>query len=75
MGKREDRLLSTKEVMEYLSVDWNAVYNYIAEGKLRAHKLGGNNQSKRHWRIWESDLIKFINGGEEEEHTESLNKE
>ena len=74
MGKKADRLLSTKEAMEILGVDWNAIYGYIFEGKLKARKLGGNGDSKRHWRIWHSDLIAFIDGDEEESHTESLNK-
>ena len=75
MVKKADKLLNTREAMEYLKIDWNAIYTYISEGKLKAHKLGGNGKSRRHWRIWESDLIKFINGEGEKEHTEPLNKE
>ena len=78
MSKKNDHLLSTKEAMEFLGIDWNAIYTYIAEGKLRAHKLGGNAKSRRHWRIWYSDLVAFVNQDspdEGETHTESLNKE
>jgi len=74
MPKKEDRLLSSREVMEFLGIDWNAIYTYIAEGKLKAHKLGGNSKSRRHWRIWYSDLVRFVNQdsrNEGETHTES----
>ena len=73
MSKKDDRLLSTKEAMEFLGIDWNAIYTYIAEGKLRAHKLGGNAKSRRHWRIWYSDLVAFVNQDNEnveESHAE-----
>jgi len=76
MGKSEDRLLSTKEVMEILGIGWGTVYSFISEGKLKAHKLGGNHKSKRHWRVWHSDLLVFINNNEEggKTHTESNKK-
>lgn len=65
MGRKYDRLLTTRQAMEVLGIDWNAIYTYIAEGKLKARKLGGNGKSKRHWRIWYSDLLAFVNSGEE----------
>ncbi len=77
MGKKQDRLLSTTEAMKFLSVDWNAIYSYIAEGKLKAHKLGGgSSKSRRHYRIWYSDLVAFVNSSENEGESpnESLNK-
>ena len=78
MPKKDDYLLSTTQAMKFLGIDWNAIYTYIAEGKLRAHKLGGNGKSRRHWRIWYSDLVAFINqdsGNEGETHTESTKEE
>jgi len=68
-----DELLSTRQVMEILKVDWKAVYKYISSGQLVAHKLGKGKNSRRHWRVWHSDLMKFINGSENGEaiHTDS----
>lgn len=57
------KLLTTKQVTEILGVrELETVYRYIHEGKLKAHKIGGNGKSKRHWRIKEQDLEAFING-------------
>jgi len=77
MPKKDDYLLSTTQAMEFLDIDWNAIYTYIAEGKLKAHKLGGNGKSRRHWRIWYSDLVAFVNQdseNREESHTEPAEK-
>ncbi len=72
MGKKDDRLLTTAQAMEILGVNWGTIYSYISENKLKAYKLGGNGKSRRHWRIWYSDLVAFVEGKEgEEEHTES----
>lgn len=57
-----NKLLNTKQVCKILGVQLNAVYGFILSGKLKAHKLGGNGNSKRHWRIREQDLESFING-------------
>ena len=52
-------LMTTKEAAEKLQVSTTTLYKYIREGKLKAHKLGGNS-SKRRWRIYRSDLEEFI---------------
>ncbi len=55
------RLLKTNDVAQILGVRRNALYSYIAIGKLKAHKLGGNGRhTKRHWRIKQKDLDAFI---------------
>ena len=74
-----DRLLNTKQVARILGVrKLETVYGYIASGQLKAHKLGGNSKSKRHWRIKPKDLEAFVEGrtlrkgqGAEAEHAES----
>jgi len=67
MPNKGDRLLSTREVKKILKVDYMTIYSYIDEGKLKAHKLGGNGNSRRHYRIWHSDLMAFVNGEESKE--------
>jgi excisionase family DNA binding protein len=42
--------------------DIDTVYRYIHSGELKAYKIGGNGQSKRHWRIKRKDLEAFIKG-------------
>lgn len=61
-----NRIFSTKQVAEILGVHLSTVWKFLASGKLKGHKLGGNDKSKRHWRIWEQDLQAFINGAESE---------
>lgn len=58
-----NKLLTTRQVREILGVQLNTVYEYIASGKLKAHKLGGNGESKRHWRIKPEDLEDFVRAG------------
>ena len=59
-----DKYLNAKEACEYLGIKkLGTLYNYIREGKLKAHKLGGSGGSKRHWRLREADLDTFITGG------------
>ena len=56
------RLLTVRQAKAILNVDWSTIYSYISDGTLKAHKMGGDGKSKRHWRIWYSDLVDFING-------------
>ena len=53
---------TTRQAARILQVDTPKIYEYIKAGKLKAHRLGGNGTSKRHWRISESDLEQFITG-------------
>lgn len=68
-SKPEDRLLTVRQAKAILHVDTSTLYGFIAKKKLKAHKLGGDGKSKRHWRIWYRDLVAFINGqkGENED--------
>ena len=59
-----NKVFNTKQVAEVLGVHLNTVWKFLASGELKGHKLGGNDKSKRHWRIWEKDLEAFINGAE-----------
>ena len=67
------KLLNTKEACEYLGIlKLGTLYSYISSGQLKAHKLGGNGNSRRHWRIKVEDLEDFINGKTAEPvHTEA----
>ena len=67
--------LTVKEACKKLRLkDTESVYRYIRQGKLKAHKLGGENGS-RHWRIKPEDLEAFVTGrGAESKHTESKEK-
>ena len=60
--EKDNKLLNTREVTGVLGVSLITVYSYIASKKLKAHKLGGNGKSKRHYRIWQKDLEAFIAG-------------
>jgi len=53
MPKPKDKLLTIKEVANYLRVSERSVLRYIEAGRLKAIKVGW-------WRIRESDLEKFL---------------
>ena len=53
---------TTRQTARLLQINIATVYGLIKEKKLKAHKLGGNGNSKRHWRISENDLEQFIIG-------------
>ena len=71
-----ERLYKTTEVANILGVKMITLYEFLKSKKLKAHKLGGNGKSKRHWRIRQSDLDAFIagEGNAEDTHTASLLK-
>lgn len=59
-----NKYLTTKQAMKYLGIRRLAtLYQYIHSGKLKAYRLGNGDGSRRHWRILESDLDKFIKQG------------
>lgn len=64
-----DDYLNSRQACSYLGIkDLDTLYSYIKSGKLKAHKLGGNNKSsKRHWRIKRTELERFISGQDSEE--------
>ena len=49
----KDKLLTIKEVAEFLRVSERSVLRYIEAGRLKASKVGW-------WRIKQSDLNKFL---------------
>ncbi|KKN59287.1 hypothetical protein LCGC14_0543860 [marine sediment metagenome] len=60
----KEKLLTTQQAAEFLSVNVYQVREYIKNGKLLAHRLGngtGKRGSRRPWRIWDFDLKIFIN--------------
>jgi excisionase family DNA binding protein len=59
------KYLNSKEACEYLGVNRYTLYEYIRQGKLKAHKLGGGN-SRRHWRFTVDDLDEFVQGNDNE---------
>ena len=67
----KEKMLTVKEVAEYLNISDFMVRYYIGQGLLKAHKLGvkGNggsttkkNQQKT-WRIKEKDVQEFLDRG------------
>ena len=50
----DKKMLSIKEVAEFLSVSERSVFRYIHDGRLKAIKVG-------YWRIQDSDLQEFLN--------------
>ncbi|PIS04655.1 MAG: excisionase [Candidatus Buchananbacteria bacterium CG10_big_fil_rev_8_21_14_0_10_42_9] len=50
------KLLTTEEVAEIFKVNLRTVYRWIDAGKLRAAKIG-----HKTYRIYEHDVVKFIN--------------
>lgn len=70
------KLLTTRQTAEILGIHINTVHEYIKAKKLKAHKLGGNGKSKRHWRIRIEDLEAFVNGSDvRSEHAEASRKD
>lgn len=54
-------ILNTRQAASRLGIHINTVYQYIHSGILKAHKIGGSTK-RRHWRIYEEDLLAFVNG-------------
>lgn len=50
---KKDKLLTLQEVKKILRVSDRSMYRYIAEGKLKATKIG-------YWKISEKDLQDFV---------------
>ena len=67
------KYITTKQACQILELKkLGTLYGYIKSGKLKAYKLGGNDNSRRHWRIKLQDLEEFITRhGAEPKHTES----
>ena len=72
-----NNILTINQVAEVLGVHTNTAYRYVKAGILKAHKLGGNGDSRRHWRVKECDLDHFREGlGQRNaEHTKEIKVE
>jgi len=53
MPNPKDKLLTIKEVAEFLRVSERSVLRYIEAGRLKASKVGW-------WRVMQSDLDEFL---------------
>ncbi len=58
--KETERLLTPEEIASRLNVSNVTVGRWLRGGKLKGLKAG------RQWRVRESDLERFLKGGEEE---------
>ncbi len=58
------KLLTVIEAGKFLSFSPHMVREYCKRGKLKAHKVGEGKNTR--WRIWEHDLIDFINNKKQE---------
>ena len=56
-----EKLYTPLEVAEYLGLSRKTIYRYLETGDLKAKKIG------REYRITQSQLQEFINGGQEDE--------
>ena len=54
MFEQHPDILTVEEVCEALRMEFNAVYNLLNEGKLKAYKNG------RVWRITKQALIQYV---------------
>lgn len=54
--KNEKRVLSIKEVSEFLKIPLSTIYELAQKGKLRGVKFG------RHWRFLEDDILNYFRG-------------
>lgn len=53
----KDTVLTTNEVIEYLKISKPTFLKYIRNGRIKAIKAGSG------WRILESELFRFLRGG------------
>lgn len=68
-----NKVLTTRQVADILNVHIQTVYHYIYGNLLPAYKLGGNGESKRHWKVKAKDLESFMQGARAE-HAEASKK-
>jgi len=57
---KDDNILTTDEAAQYLKISKPTLLNHIRERKIKAKKVG------RSWRFLQSELYRFLKGGEEE---------
>ena len=54
-----DKYYEIEDIVKMLKLTRRTIYNYIKDGKLKAFKVG------REWRITETALLEFLNGGQD----------
>lgn len=54
-----ERLMTVKEVADYLQMHVQNVRDYIRKGLIKASRIGNGKNGR--YRIWYSDLKEFIN--------------
>lgn len=54
-GQPNSRVMTSREVSEYLRLPLSTVWNLTKTGKIRGFKVG------KHWRYLESDILSFFN--------------
>ncbi|MBS3920658.1 MAG: helix-turn-helix domain-containing protein [Deltaproteobacteria bacterium] len=55
---KDDNVLTTDEAAQYLKISKATLLSHIHQRKIKAIKVG------RSWRILQSELYRFLNGGE-----------
>lgn len=56
LNQKNDRVMTTKEVSEYLKIPISSLWRLTHTGKIRGVKVG------KHWRYFESDIKAFLRG-------------
>jgi excisionase family DNA binding protein len=59
-SKRGDVVLTTNEAIEFLKISKPTFLKCIHQGRIKAIKVGNG------WRVLQSELYRFLNGGVEE---------
>lgn len=59
-SKEKDEVLTTNEAIEYLKISKPTFLKCIHQGRIKAIKVGNG------WRVLQSELYRFLNGGVEE---------
>ena len=54
--KNEKKIMSIKEVSDFLKIPLSTIYELAQKGKLRGVKFG------RHWRFLEDDILNYFRG-------------
>ena len=57
----QDKLLTVRQAAEILNVTSWQVRQYIKNGQIEAHPMGEGKGHGIRWRIWNKDLVAFIN--------------
>jgi len=58
---RNPKILTVREVSDYLKIPLSTLYELTQKGKIKASKVG------RHWRYLEEDILNYLHGSESRE--------